>query len=100
MGRINVTFPIFADSNVQPSDVAAEEYGAWFVSICKCACRHGGMPKRDRWRLDQVRMRLKTPLASSVAAHGHIEPSHYGELVAPGESRVATSCKLTWLVLG
>ena len=106
MGRINVTFPIFADSNVQPPDVTAAEYGAtkplehmqmciapWYPGGTTCRCEHGVGSAR-------LGCDSRPPLGSGVAAYGHSEPSRYGELVPPGESGVATSCKLTWLVLG
>ena len=109
MGRINVTFPIFADSDVQPPeppDVTAAEYGAtkplehmqmciapWYPGGTTCRCEHGVGSAR-------LGCDSRPSLGSCVAASGHSEPSRYGELVAPGESGVATSCKLTWLVLG
>ena len=106
MGRINVTFPIFADSNVQPPDVAAAAHGVaqplehmqmciapWYPGGTTCRCDHGVGSAR-------LGFDSRPTLGSCVAAYGHSELSRNGELDAPGESRMTTSCKLTWLVLG
>ena len=100
-GRINVTSPISAGSNVQPPDVATARCG----EATPFQHKHLRMPSMTTLRHCMPKALAVVSVSShlldsGVPAHGHRESSRCDELEVPGISRTATSCKLTWLVLG
>ena len=74
MGRINVTFPIFADSNVQPPDVAAVRicmHHNTTTPQCHCLAQQKSGGGKNKLGCDSTHF-----LDNGVAAHGNSESSH------------------------
>ena len=82
MGRINVTFPIFADSNVQPPDVAASAYGKAepleHMQMCMPHDTPVALPDttKSSGGKDKLGCDATHFLDNGVAAHDNSEPSH------------------------